>query len=97
MLKFKGFLPIRASREMYASSGGARRQSNDFYALDTDTFELLRDPGQLGLERWDNGYVSHSFNRFLALLNGTACAVRFRQLDGEAVDVIDILGEADNN
>ena len=107
MLEFKGFLLIRTSYEMYASSDGVHHQSNDFYALDTDTFELLRDPEQLGFERWNYGYVGHSFNQLLASLNGTVYAVdhgdaypravRLRQLDGEAADVIGIPRETGNN
>lgn len=107
MLEFNGFLLIRTAHEMYASSDGLHHQSNDFYALDADTFELLHDPEQLGFEWWNYGYVSHSFNQFLASLNGKVYAVdhgdaypravRLRQLDGEAVDVIDIPGEIGNN
>lgn len=107
MLEFEGYLFIRASHEMYASGDGVHHQSNDFYVLNTDTFEQLSDPAQLGFDRWNYGYVSHSFNQFLASLNGKVYAVdhgdayprsvRLRQFDGEAVDVIDIPGETGNN
>ena len=63
MTEYNGFLYIRTCHEMYSG-----HQSNITFAVNTSTMKIVE-----GISIW--GYVSHSFNQFIAVDEGHLVAV----------------------
>ena len=75
MAESGGTLYIRTSHEMYASSDGLHHQANMTFLVDEATMELKSRQTSVSNISSSYGYVSHSFNQFLAELDGSMWAL----------------------
>lgn len=65
MTETDGKLYIHTCHKMYKSSDGLNHQANMIFVIDEENMELSDSFYEVGNTK-DNGYVSHSFNQFIA-------------------------------
>ena len=73
MADYSGWLLIRTCHEMYKSSDGYNHQANVTIQVDTNKMEIT--DSYTGIMSIGYGYVSHSFNQFIAADNDHIVAV----------------------
>ncbi len=71
--EYKNHLYIRTCHEMYISADGKHHQANMTFVIDTDTMTITDNDYKVSNN--SEGYVSHSFNQFIAVDNETGSVV----------------------
>jgi len=68
MAEHNGYLYVRSSHKMYKSSDGYNHQSNITYSVDINNMNIVDQYSTV--MNVDYGYVSHSFDQYIAVDNG---------------------------
>ena len=63
--EYGNYLYVRSCHEMYTSADGLHHQANMTFVVNTSTMTVTHNNCQVSNS--DNGYVSHSFNQFIAV------------------------------
>ena len=63
--EYGNYLYVRSCHEMYTTSDGLHHQANMTFVVDTNSMTVTHDNYQISNR--NNGYVSHSFNQFIAI------------------------------
>jgi len=73
MAEYNGYLYVRSAHEMYTSSDGYNHQSTITYSIDIEKMQLADEYSiVMNISR---GYVSHSFNQFVQVVDGKLVCV----------------------
>ena len=73
MVEYNGYLYVRSAHEMYQSDDGYNHQSNITYSVDIENMTIADEYSiVMNVSR---GYVSHSFNQFIQIVDGKLACV----------------------
>lgn len=73
MVEHDNYLYVRSCHQMYKSSDGFNHQSNITYSINIDKMEIADEYS--GVMNDDYGYVSHSFDQYVAIDDGKLVAL----------------------
>ena len=73
MIEYNNYLYVRSCHEMYQSRDGYHHQANITYSVDIDKMEIADEFSKVMNDEY--GYVSHSFDQYVAIDDGKLVAL----------------------